>query len=86
MDYVCSYSTKLGNTIEAVLKPLFDPSGGGKYAGKVKIIFRNQVQPWHGTSILLHEAGLAVRARRTLAGRPCPWRLNPAVADGACCP
>ncbi|GJE84858.1 thioredoxin-like protein [Phanerochaete sordida] len=60
LDYVCSYSTKLGNAIENVLKPLFDPKGSGQYAGKVKIIFRNQVQPWHGTSILLHEAGLAM--------------------------
>jgi len=33
---------------------------GGTYEGKIKIIFRNQVQPWHASSTLTHEAGLAV--------------------------
>jgi hypothetical protein len=45
--------------IDGILKPLLGP--GGKYDGKVKVIFRNQVQPWHGTSTFVHEAGLAVR-------------------------
>jgi hypothetical protein len=31
-----------------------------KYAGKVNFIFRQQVQPWHPSSTLTHEAGLAV--------------------------
>ncbi|KAJ3553204.1 hypothetical protein NM688_g3737 [Phlebia brevispora] len=31
-----------------------------QYGGKVKIIFRNQVQPWHASSTLVHEAGIAV--------------------------
>lgn len=44
--------------IDGVLKPLF--SAGGQYEGKVKVIFRNQVQPWHASSTLVHEAGLAV--------------------------
>ncbi|KAK7050020.1 hypothetical protein VNI00_005451 [Paramarasmius palmivorus] len=44
--------------IENILKPLF--SQGGKYDGKVKVVFRNQVQPWHGSSTFVHEAGLAV--------------------------
>ena len=34
---------------------------GGQYDGKVKVIFRNQVQPWHASSTFVHEAGLAVR-------------------------
>ena len=45
-------------TIDNVLKPLFD--AGGKYAGKVKVIFRPQVQPWHASSTLTHESALAV--------------------------
>ncbi|KAJ3832769.1 hypothetical protein F5878DRAFT_646495 [Lentinula raphanica] len=32
---------------------------GGKYGGKVKVIFRPHVQPWHASSTLVHEAGLA---------------------------
>lgn len=58
LDYVCPYSGKLSVTIDKVIKPLVD--AGGKYEGKVKVIFRNQVQPWHGASTFTHEAGLAV--------------------------
>ncbi|KAK4983360.1 hypothetical protein LTR66_008855 [Elasticomyces elasticus] len=31
-----------------------------KYAQKVQIIFRQQIQPWHPSSTLVHEAGAAV--------------------------
>ncbi|KAI0353129.1 hypothetical protein OH77DRAFT_1427920 [Trametes cingulata] len=58
LDYVCPFSAKIALAIDKVLKPLFAP--GGKYAGKVKVIFRNQVQPWHASSTFVHEAGLAV--------------------------
>ncbi|KAJ3480586.1 hypothetical protein NLI96_g8240 [Meripilus lineatus] len=58
LDYVCPYSAKLARHIDAVLVPLLGT--GGKYDGKVKVIFRNQVQPWHASSTLVHEAGLAV--------------------------
>jgi len=58
LDYVCPFSAKLSLAIDSVLKPLFAPNG--KYAGKVKVIFRNQVQPWHGSSTFVHEASLAV--------------------------
>jgi hypothetical protein len=45
--------------IENVLKPKFAPTG--EYGqGKVKVIIRLQVQPWHGTSTFTHEAALAV--------------------------
>ncbi|KAG6373862.1 hypothetical protein JVT61DRAFT_6014 [Boletus reticuloceps] len=49
---------KLSRTVDTVLKPRFDK--GGKYYGKVKLIVRLQVQPWHASSTLTHEAGLAV--------------------------
>ncbi|KAI0773362.1 hypothetical protein BC629DRAFT_1595134 [Irpex lacteus] len=58
LDYVCPFSAKIALSINNVLKPLFD--NNGKYAGQVKVIFRNQVQPWHGASTFVHEAGLAV--------------------------
>jgi hypothetical protein len=58
LDYVCPFSGKLSVTVDKFVKPLVDV--GGKYEGKVKIIFRNHVQPWHGSSTFTHEAGLAV--------------------------
>jgi len=58
LDYVCPFSAKISRTIDTVLKPLFDK--GGKYYGKVKLIVRQQVQPWHASSTFTHEAALAV--------------------------
>ncbi|KZV76024.1 hypothetical protein PENSPDRAFT_646574 [Peniophora sp. CONT] len=58
LDYVCPFSGKMTRAIDSVLKPLLDV--GGQYEGKVKVIFRNQVQPWHSASTLVHEAGVAV--------------------------
>ncbi|KAH8096701.1 hypothetical protein BXZ70DRAFT_330405 [Cristinia sonorae] len=58
LDYVCPFSAKIALAIDSVLKPAFSP--GGPYDGKVKVIFRQQVQPWHGSSTFVHEAGLAV--------------------------
>ena len=31
-----------------------------KYSDKLQIIFRQQIQPWHPSSTLVHEAGVAV--------------------------
>jgi hypothetical protein len=31
-----------------------------KYSSKVQILFRQQIQPWHPSSTLVHEAGVAV--------------------------
>ncbi|KAG2122228.1 hypothetical protein DEU56DRAFT_832698 [Suillus clintonianus] len=58
LDYVCPFSAKLSFAIDSVLKPLVD--AGGLYHGKVKVIMRLQVQPWHATSTYTHEAGLSV--------------------------
>ncbi|TDL29379.1 hypothetical protein BD410DRAFT_779779 [Rickenella mellea] len=58
LDYVCPYSAKTVITIENVLKPFF--ADGGKYGGKVKVIVRLHVQPWHASSIFTHETALAV--------------------------
>ncbi|KAI0254808.1 hypothetical protein BJV78DRAFT_1183041 [Lactifluus subvellereus] len=58
LDYVCPFSQKLSVAIDTIVKPLVERKG--KYEGKIKIIFRNQVQPWHGSSTFTHEAGLAV--------------------------
>ncbi|KIK64845.1 hypothetical protein GYMLUDRAFT_39804 [Collybiopsis luxurians FD-317 M1] len=58
LDYVCPFSAKMALAIQNVLVPLCNE--GGKYGGKVKVIFRNQVQPWHASSTWVHEASLAV--------------------------
>ena len=51
-------SAKMANKIETILKPLLGPDS--KFEGKVKVIIRLHVQPWHASSTLTHEAGLAV--------------------------
>jgi len=56
-DYVCPFSAKMAQNITPVLA-LFRK--GGQYYGKVKVIVRLQVQPWHGSSTFTHEAALAV--------------------------
>lgn len=44
------------NTIYTGVFPLVEK----KYPGKIQFIFRHQVQPWHPSSTLTHEAGVAV--------------------------
>ncbi|CZT46923.1 uncharacterized protein RSE6_07436 [Rhynchosporium secalis] len=56
LDYVCPYSAKLFNTVYTSVFPLIKQ----KYASKVQILFRQQIQPWHPSSTLVHEAGVAV--------------------------
>ncbi|KAG9231855.1 hypothetical protein BJ875DRAFT_536322 [Amylocarpus encephaloides] len=56
LDYVCPFSAKMFNTIYTSVVPLIQK----KYATKVQILFRQQIQPWHPSSTLVHEAGVAV--------------------------
>lgn len=56
LDYVCPYSLKMFNTVYTSVFPLVRQ----KYASKVQILFRQQIQPWHPSSTLVHEAGVAV--------------------------
>lgn len=56
LDYVCPFSQKTFNTIYTSVIPLIRQ----KYASKVQILFRQQIQPWHPSSTLVHEAGVAV--------------------------
>ncbi|KAF1975212.1 hypothetical protein BU23DRAFT_552620 [Bimuria novae-zelandiae CBS 107.79] len=57
LDYVCPFSAKLFKTVysshlrDTLLK---------KYGDNVVTIFRQQIQPWHPSSTLVHEAGYAV--------------------------
>ncbi|KAF8505868.1 hypothetical protein F5888DRAFT_1915843 [Russula emetica] len=72
LDYVCPFSRKLSVTIDQIVKPWVNV--GGRYEGKIKIIFRNQVQPWHGASTFTHEAGLA--AARVSPDKFWPFSLR----------
>ncbi|KAI9805421.1 MAG: hypothetical protein M1825_000672 [Sarcosagium campestre] len=56
LDYVCPFSKKMFNTLYHDVFPVVEK----KYAGRVQFIFRQQIQPWHPSSTLTHEAGAAV--------------------------
>ncbi|KAJ2554094.1 hypothetical protein EV175_002711 [Coemansia sp. RSA 1933] len=53
LDYTCPFSAKLWRTLETQVLPVLAKSN-------ISVVFRHQVQPWHPTSTLLHEASLAV--------------------------
>ncbi|KAF2869431.1 hypothetical protein BDV95DRAFT_443822, partial [Massariosphaeria phaeospora] len=58
LDYVCPFSVKLFNTIynNSSLRTTLLTT----YASSLVLIFRQQIQPWHPSSTLTHEAALAV--------------------------
>lgn len=57
LDYVCPFSAKLFKTFYTKVVPLIEQ----KYTSPgVRVIFRQQIQPWHPSSTLTHEAGAAV--------------------------
>ncbi|ORY54854.1 thioredoxin-like protein [Pseudomassariella vexata] len=58
LDYVCPFSAKLFNTLYNSVVPLIKENPAWK--SKIQIILRQQVQPWHPSSTLVHEAAVAV--------------------------
>lgn len=58
LDYVCPFSATMYKTLFTELLPR---SKNASYAQNVQFIFRSQVQPWHPSSTLVHEAALAVQ-------------------------
>ncbi|KAI0126399.1 hypothetical protein BJ170DRAFT_702305 [Xylariales sp. AK1849] len=58
LDYVCPFSAKLFNTLYSTVIPLVRESQ--EWSAGLVIIFRQQVQPWHPSSTLTHEAAVAV--------------------------
>ena len=57
LDYVCPFSAKMFKTIQTSVRPIIEK----KYSKPgVRLIFRQQIQPWHPCSTLVHEAGAAV--------------------------
>ncbi|KAK8074734.1 hypothetical protein PG997_009397 [Apiospora hydei] len=58
LDYVCPFSAKQFNTLYHMVVPLVQ--GSAEWSAGLEIIFRHQVQPWHPSSTLTHEAAVAV--------------------------
>jgi len=56
LDYVCPFSAKMFKTVYNSVFPLVQ----SEYPSTVQFIFRQQIQPWHPSSTLVHEAGVAV--------------------------
>ncbi|KAI9842368.1 MAG: hypothetical protein M1837_007288 [Sclerophora amabilis] len=56
LDYVCPFSKKMFHTLYHDVFPIVEK----KYGPKVQFIFRQHIQPWHPSSTLTHEAGVAV--------------------------
>lgn len=50
------FSKKMFNTVYNDVFPIVQ----SKYPDRVQFIFRQQIQPWHPSSTLVHEAGVAV--------------------------
>ncbi|KAA8905508.1 thioredoxin-like protein [Sphaerosporella brunnea] len=55
LDYVCPYSASLLLTLHTHIFPMLST-----VYPRARFILRHQVQPWHPTSTLVHEAALAV--------------------------
>lgn len=58
LDYVCPFSAKQFKTLFEDLPPLIRENPA--WAPNLQVVFRHQIQPWHPSSTLAHEAGLAV--------------------------
>ncbi|XXH05466.1 hypothetical protein Hte_011893 [Hypoxylon texense] len=58
LDYVCPFSAKQFKTVYHTVVPLI--KANPQWASSLQLIFRQQVQPWHPSSTLVHEAGVAV--------------------------
>lgn len=57
LDYVCPYSAKQFKTFYEQVVPLITEKF---HTPGVTVFFRQQIQPWHPSSTLTHEAGVAV--------------------------
>ncbi|KAI8374840.1 thioredoxin-like protein [Blakeslea trispora] len=56
LDYVCPFSAKIYKKMREEVWPYIEHT----YPDKVQFIFRQQVQPWHASSTIVHEAAIAV--------------------------
>jgi protein-disulfide isomerase len=57
LDYVCPFSAKIFTTLYDSVIPAVKSAS---YAKSTVFIFRQHIQPWHPSSTLVHEAGIAI--------------------------
>ncbi|KAF7536926.1 hypothetical protein G7Z17_g12960 [Cylindrodendrum hubeiense] len=58
LDYCCPYSAKIFRTLNNAVIPAI--KANPQWASSLSFIFRQQIQPWHPSSTLMHEVALAV--------------------------
>lgn len=58
LDYCCPFSAKIFKTLTTQVFPAIRENS--VWANSLAVVFRQQVQPWHPSSTLMHETGLAV--------------------------
>lgn len=58
LDYCCPFSAKIFKTLTTQVFPVIRDNS--VWANSLAVVFRQQVQPWHPSSTLMHETGLAV--------------------------
>ncbi|KAK4132839.1 hypothetical protein BT67DRAFT_74509 [Trichocladium antarcticum] len=58
LDYVCPFSAKLFHNLQTNVIPHIKATP--TLAPRLQFIFRQQIQPWHPSSTLTHEAAVAV--------------------------
>ncbi|KAF5251326.1 hypothetical protein FANTH_3618 [Fusarium anthophilum] len=58
LDYCCPFSAKIFRTLQNDVIPAI--KANPVWASSLTFIFRQQIQPWHPSSTLMHEAALAV--------------------------
>lgn len=73
LDYVCPYSVKIYKKLRTTIIPKINEL----YPNKFTFIFRHQIQPWHPSSTLVHEAAIAV----SLIAPEKFWEFSDALFD-----
>lgn len=58
LDYCCPFSAKIFRNLEAVVFPKVRANAA--WSRSLSVVFRQQIQPWHPSSTLMHEAAMAV--------------------------
>lgn len=58
LDYCCPFSARMFKTLQSTVGPMI--GANPEWTKSVELIFRQQIQPWHPSSTLMHEAALAV--------------------------
>ncbi|KOS21493.1 hypothetical protein ESCO_005100 [Escovopsis weberi] len=60
LDYCCPFSARMFHRLTTEVFPMLRSDPASPAANNLVFVFRQQVQPWHPSSTLMHEAALAV--------------------------